>query len=236
MKHSIGGAQFYIIYIDDCTRYTEVYFLITTSAEEISAKFQAYEAWVRARGFQIKRFWYDDGSGEYNNSWFLAILGESGITFEPSPLHPTPSTRMVLPRECQFTHSTQRTILARSCSNGLLPPQKISHLKPIRKPLTIRGTVRNRSTNQAPKAIWLHRAAQTSTWCWDMCMIPQRLGKFEASSREEAEERWNAQAWYSKKKRIHLEEAWKKKRIWDISKKTEWSCEIVEDYQDQEGK
>jgi len=85
MKHSIGGAQFYITYIDDCTRYTEVYFLITKSAEEISAKFQAYQAWVRARGFQIKRFRCDNGSGEYNNSRFLGILEESGITYEPSP-------------------------------------------------------------------------------------------------------------------------------------------------------
>jgi hypothetical protein len=85
MKHSVGGAQFYIIYIDDCTRYTEVYFLITKSAEEISAKFQAYQAWVRASGFQIKRFRCDNGSGEYNNSQFLGILGESGITYEPSP-------------------------------------------------------------------------------------------------------------------------------------------------------
>jgi len=39
MKHSIGGAQYYIIYIDDCKRYTEVYFLITKTVEEISAKF-----------------------------------------------------------------------------------------------------------------------------------------------------------------------------------------------------
>jgi len=85
MKHSIGGAQFYIIYIDDCTRYTEVYFLITKSADEISAKFQVYLAWVKARGFQIKRFRCDNGSGEYNNSRFLGILGESGITYEPSP-------------------------------------------------------------------------------------------------------------------------------------------------------
>jgi len=46
MKHSIGGVQFYIIYIDDCTCYTEVYFLITKSADEISAKFQAYQVWV----------------------------------------------------------------------------------------------------------------------------------------------------------------------------------------------
>jgi len=36
IKHSIGGTQYYIIYIDDCTRYTGVYFLITKTAEEIS--------------------------------------------------------------------------------------------------------------------------------------------------------------------------------------------------------
>jgi hypothetical protein len=85
MKHSIGGAQYYIIYIDDCTRYTEVYFLITKSAEEISAKFQHYQAWVEAQGFHIKRFRSDNGTGEYSNSVFLAILGEKGITYEPSP-------------------------------------------------------------------------------------------------------------------------------------------------------
>jgi len=86
MKHSIGGAQFYIIYIDDCTRYTEVYsVLITKSADEISAKFQAYQAWVKAQGFQIKRLRCDNGSGEYNNSLFLGILRENGITYEPSP-------------------------------------------------------------------------------------------------------------------------------------------------------
>jgi transposase InsO family protein len=85
MKHSIGGAQYYIVYIDDCTRYTEVYFLVTKSAEEISTKFRHYQAWVEARGFRIKRFRCDNGTGEYNNSVFLSILGEKGITYEPSP-------------------------------------------------------------------------------------------------------------------------------------------------------
>jgi len=75
MKHSIGGAQFYIIYIDDCTRYTEVYFLIMKSADEISAKFQAYQAWIKARGFRIKRFRCDNGTGEYNYSLFSRVNG-----------------------------------------------------------------------------------------------------------------------------------------------------------------
>jgi len=85
MKHSIGGAQYYIIYIDDCTTYTEVYFLITKTTEEISAKFQHYQAWVETQGFHIKRFRSNNGSGEYNNSIFLGLLGEKGITFEPFP-------------------------------------------------------------------------------------------------------------------------------------------------------
>jgi len=50
IKHSIGGAQYYIIYIDDCTRNTEVYFLITKTAEEISAKFRHYQASVETQG------------------------------------------------------------------------------------------------------------------------------------------------------------------------------------------
>jgi len=62
-----------------------VYFLVTKSAEEISAKFQNYQAWVEAQGFGIKRFRCDNGSGEYNNSVYLALLGEKGISYELAP-------------------------------------------------------------------------------------------------------------------------------------------------------
>jgi len=85
MKRSKGGSQYYIIYIDDCTRYTEVYFLVTKSGEEISVKFQNYQAWVENRGFRIKRIRYDNGSGEYNNSAFLGLLAGKGIAYEPAP-------------------------------------------------------------------------------------------------------------------------------------------------------
>jgi len=54
-------------------------------AEEISAKFQNYQVWVEAWGFHIKRFRCDNGSGEYNNSVFLTLLGEKGIAYEPAP-------------------------------------------------------------------------------------------------------------------------------------------------------
>jgi len=92
MKHSIGGAQYYIIYIDDCTRYTEVYFLMTKTAEEISAKFQHYQAWVKAQGFPIKRFRNDNGSGEFSNSVFLGILEEKESRLNPPPRTPNTKT------------------------------------------------------------------------------------------------------------------------------------------------
>jgi len=88
MKHSIGGVQYYIIFIDDCRRYTEVYFLITKTAEEISAKFQHYQAWVETQKFHFKRFRSDNRFREYSNSTFLGVLGEEGVTFEPlGPLY-----------------------------------------------------------------------------------------------------------------------------------------------------
>jgi len=87
IRHSIEGAQYYIIYIDDCTRYTEVYFLITKTAEEISAKFRHYQSWVETQGYRIEQFRSDNGSGEYSNALFLALLGAKGIRFEPSPLY-----------------------------------------------------------------------------------------------------------------------------------------------------
>lgn len=55
-KPSIGGATYYLLYIDDCTRYTEVYLLQTKSAAEIVPKFEHYKAWVQNQGFSIKRF------------------------------------------------------------------------------------------------------------------------------------------------------------------------------------
>ena len=62
-----------------------MYFLITKTAEDISVKFRNYQAWVENQGYRIKRFRSDNGSGEYSNALFLALLGEKGIMFEPSP-------------------------------------------------------------------------------------------------------------------------------------------------------
>jgi transposase InsO family protein len=82
---SAGGATYYIVYIDDYTRHTEVYFLTTKSAPEVVSKFKHFQAWVRTQGYQIKRFRCDNGRGEFNNSEFQDILSEAGIAYEPAP-------------------------------------------------------------------------------------------------------------------------------------------------------
>ena len=82
---SIGGAAYYIIYVADYTRFVEVFFLVGKTAAEICAKFVTFKASVETRGFRIKRFRCDNGTGEYNNKNFLQILSASGTAYEPSP-------------------------------------------------------------------------------------------------------------------------------------------------------
>lgn len=84
-KPSVGGATYYILYIDDCTRYTEVYLLQTKSSAEIIPKFEHYKAWVQNQGFSIKRFRCDNGKGEFNNADFHQVLGKAGIEYQPAP-------------------------------------------------------------------------------------------------------------------------------------------------------
>jgi transposase InsO family protein len=83
--HSLGGKAYYIIYIDDFSRWCEVYFLNGKSADEIASKFEHYKARIEAQGFKIKRFRCDNGKGEFSNDKFLQILAKDGISFEPSP-------------------------------------------------------------------------------------------------------------------------------------------------------
>lgn len=85
LNHSTGGSTYYIVYVDDCTRYTEVYLLVTKASAEVISKFTHYKAWAESQGYRIKRFRCDNGRGEFNNADFLKILGDSGISYEPSP-------------------------------------------------------------------------------------------------------------------------------------------------------
>ena len=118
MPSSLGGARYYILYIDDCTRYVESYLLVTKSASEIQAKFEVYKAWVEAQGFRIQRFRSDNGTGEYQNSAFLQTLAISGITFEPAPPY-TQHKNGVAERMIQTLNNKARCLLL----DAELPPK-----------------------------------------------------------------------------------------------------------------
>jgi hypothetical protein len=85
IKHpSLSGATYYIVYMDDCRKHTELYFPVGKSSDKITVKFNHYHAWVRAQGYWIKRFRCGNGCGEFNNKQFLDILGTHSISYEPA--------------------------------------------------------------------------------------------------------------------------------------------------------
>jgi hypothetical protein len=84
---SSGGAQYFIVYIDDHSRHTEIAVLPDKRAETCTAAFQWFQAKIDSWGYDIRRFRSDNGSGEYNNKMFRSILAARGIAFEPCPPH-----------------------------------------------------------------------------------------------------------------------------------------------------
>jgi hypothetical protein len=82
--NSISRSRYFIIFVDDATRFTWVYFLKTKSAEEILKVFQQFKALVeKEANAPIRCFRSDNGTSEYNNHCFKDFLSTDGIRFEP---------------------------------------------------------------------------------------------------------------------------------------------------------
>jgi len=83
---SISKSVYFIIFIDDATGMTWVYFLKSKASEEVLQIFQQFKAFVEKEAdASIRRFRCDNGKGEYDN--FKDFLSANGITFEPSALY-----------------------------------------------------------------------------------------------------------------------------------------------------
>jgi hypothetical protein len=82
---SQGRTRYCIFYIDDCTRHVTTYYPTSKTKEEINEKFEHYLVWMKAQDYQMKRFRYDNGTGEYRNSMMIATLAREAIQFEPVP-------------------------------------------------------------------------------------------------------------------------------------------------------
>ena len=65
-----GSYKYFILYIDDYSRYSDIYLLPNTLAITCMAAYNLFKARVEARGHSIKRFRCDNGRGEYDNKDF----------------------------------------------------------------------------------------------------------------------------------------------------------------------
>jgi hypothetical protein len=95
------GYRYFVMFTDDATRYTSVYFLRHKS--EVASCFQDYKAAVeKIHNSSILRLRMD-GGGEYSGEEFLSFLRKEGIQAEPS----TPYT----PQQNGISERCNRTVM-----------------------------------------------------------------------------------------------------------------------------
>jgi hypothetical protein len=82
---TFGDNRYYILFIDDYTRYTSLWLLPNKNAETCTSAYQSFQARVDSMGYEIKRFRCDNGQGENNNKTFRYVLAARGTTYEPCP-------------------------------------------------------------------------------------------------------------------------------------------------------
>jgi len=58
---TFGDNRYYILLIDDCTRYTDGWLLPNRRAESCTSAYQSFQARVDPMGYEIKRLWCDNG-------------------------------------------------------------------------------------------------------------------------------------------------------------------------------
>jgi len=85
---TLGHNRYYILFIDDYTRYTSVWLLPNTKAKTCTSAYQSFQARVDSMGYEIKRFQCDKGWGEYDIKTFQYVLAACGTTYEPCPPYP----------------------------------------------------------------------------------------------------------------------------------------------------
>ena len=84
-RPAVNGAKHFILFIDDYTRMTWVYFLKFKSHKETLKAFQVFKATAeKTSSHLIRRFRCDNGRGEYENKFFLEFLSAEGISYEPA--------------------------------------------------------------------------------------------------------------------------------------------------------
>jgi len=80
-----AGHRYYILFIDDYTRYTSVWVLPDKKSKPCTSAYQSFQARVDSMGYEVKQFRCDNGRGEYVNKTFRLVLAGRGTIYEPCP-------------------------------------------------------------------------------------------------------------------------------------------------------
>lgn len=105
----LGGGEYFVTFIDDCTRHVWVYIL--KHKDEVFSRFQERKAEVeRSTGRQVKTLRSDNG-GEYTSKEFTSYLAKEGIKHELMIPH-TPQQNEVAERLNRTLIEGVRTMLA----------------------------------------------------------------------------------------------------------------------------
>ena len=80
---TLGDNRYYILFIDDYTRYTSVWLLPNKKAKTCTSAYQSFQVRVDSMGYEIKRFRCDNGRGEYDNKTFRYVLAAGSATYHP---------------------------------------------------------------------------------------------------------------------------------------------------------
>ena len=90
---SLGGAKYFILFIDDCTRFTYVEFLKNKNSSTICSAFKKFKAWAELKtGFKVKGLRTDGGS-EYLGE-LRTFLEQEGIEHETTTRYSPQSNGM----------------------------------------------------------------------------------------------------------------------------------------------
>lgn len=109
---SLGGYRYFLVFVDDFTRYTHTYFLKGKGMTETIEAFRAYHTWIKTQfGATVRRIRTDNGTGEFANQFWHDYIINEGIQHEFSPPN-TPHMNGVSERTIRTLKEMARTMLA----------------------------------------------------------------------------------------------------------------------------
>ena len=81
---SLSGSRYYLLFVDDFTYWTFVYFLNQKNAATCTRAFNEIIAYINTQyssEYKVQQFRCDNGSGEYDNHLLREALADNGISF-----------------------------------------------------------------------------------------------------------------------------------------------------------